>query len=92
VGGTWGAIATGIWAMKSINSAGADGLLASGNFSQVMIQLKTAGATAVYSVLVTIILYFIVDKTVGFRVDTKSEELGLDLSLHGEEGYNQNLT
>jgi Amt family ammonium transporter len=92
VGGTWGAIATGIWATKAVNAAGADGFFASGyKFDQVLIQLKTAGATAVYSVLVTIVLFFIVDKTIGFRVDSKSEELGLDLSQHGEEGYSQNL-
>jgi Amt family ammonium transporter len=41
--------------------------------------------------VVTVILFFIVDKTIGFRVDAKSEELGLDLSQHGEEGYSQNL-
>ncbi len=91
VGGTWGAIATGIWATKAVNAAGADGWIASGHFTQVLIQLKTAGATALYSVVVTVILYFIVSKTVGFRVDAKSEELGLDLSQHGEEGYSQNL-
>jgi Amt family ammonium transporter len=91
VGGTWGAIATGIWAMKSINAAGADGWIASGHFTQVLIQIKTAAATAAYSVVMTIILYFVVSKTVGFRVDSKSEELGLDLSQHGEEGYSQNL-
>ncbi len=91
VGGTWGAIATGIWAMKSINSAGADGLIASGNFNQVIIQLETALGTAVYSVAMTVILYIVVSKLVGFRVDSKSEELGLDLSQHGEEGYSQNL-
>lgn len=91
VGGTWGAIATGIWATKAVNAAGADGWIASGKFTQVLIQMKTAGTTAVYSVLVTIVLFFIVDKTIGFRVDAKSEELGLDLSQHGEEGYSQNL-
>jgi Amt family ammonium transporter len=91
VGGTWGAIATGIWAMKSINAAGADGWIASGHFTQVLIQIKTAAATAAYSVVMTIILYFVVSKTVGFRVDSKSEELGLDLSQQGEEGYSQNL-
>jgi ammonium transporter, Amt family len=86
VGGTWGALATGIWALKSINSGGADGVLA-GNPGQFLIQLKTVGFTAVYSVLLTVILYFLVDKTVGMRVSPRDEELGLDLSQHGEEGY-----
>lgn len=86
VGGTFGALATGIWALKSINSAGADGVLA-GNPGQFLIQLKTVGFTAVYSIAVTVVLYFIVDKTVGMRVGKREEELGLDLSQHGEEGY-----
>jgi len=87
VGGTWGALATGLFALKAINSGGADGLFA-GNPAQFLIQLKTVGATALYSVLVTVILYFLVQKTIGFRVEAKDEEMGLDLSQHGEEGYN----
>ncbi len=86
VGGTWGALATGIWALKSINSAGADGVLA-GNPGQFLVQLKTVGFTAVYSIALTVVLYFLVDKTVGMRVGQREEELGLDLSQHGEEGY-----
>ena len=84
VGGTWGALATGLFALKTIN--GTDGLFA-GNPAQFFIQLKTVAATAVYSVLVTVILYFLVEKTIGMRVPAKEEELGLDLSQHGEEGY-----
>ncbi len=86
VGGTFGALATGLWALKSINSAGADGLFA-GNPGQFLIQLKTVGATAAWSVGVTVILYYLVEKTIGFRVTSREEELGLDLSQHGEEGY-----
>jgi len=86
IGGTWGALATGLWALKSINSSGADGLLA-GNPGQLLIQLKTVLATAAWSVLITTVLYFLVEKTIGLRVAAKEEELGLDLSQHGEEGY-----
>ncbi len=85
VGGTWGALATGLFALKAIN--GTDGLFA-GNPAQFFIQLKTVAATAVYSILVTIVIYFLVEKTIGMRVGVKDEELGLDLSQHGEEGYN----
>jgi Amt family ammonium transporter len=85
VGGTWGALATGLFALKAVN--GTDGLFA-GNPAQFFIQLKTVGATILYSVTLTIILYFLVEKTIGFRVKVKEEELGLDLSQHGEEGYN----
>jgi len=42
----------------------------------------------VFSFLGTVVLYFLVEKTIGLRVNAKDEELGLDLSQHGEEGYN----
>ena len=86
VGGTWGAFATGLWALKAVNSGGADGLFA-GNPGQLAIQVKTILATAFWSVAVTTVLYFLVEKTVGLRVSPREEELGLDLSQHGEEGY-----
>jgi len=85
VGGTFGAIATGLWAVKAVN--GHDGLFA-GNPAQLWIQLQTVGATMVFSFLGTVVLYFLVEKTIGLRVNAKDEELGLDLSQHGEEGYN----
>ncbi|HJT25377.1 MAG TPA: ammonia channel protein, partial [bacterium] len=86
VGGTWGALATGLFALKAVNNSGADGLFA-GNPGQLLIQVKTVLATAAWSVFVTVILYFLVEKTIGLRVPAKEEELGLDLSQHGEEGY-----
>jgi Amt family ammonium transporter len=85
VGGTWGALATGLFALKAIN--GTDGWFA-GNPAQFFIQLKTVACTAVYSVLCTIILFLLVEKTIGLRVSARDEEVGLDLSQHGEEGYN----
>ena len=84
VGGTFGAIATGLWAVKAVN--GHDGLFA-GNPGQLLIQVKTVLATMVFSFLMTVILYYAVEKTIGLRVSQKEEELGLDLSQHGEEGY-----
>ena len=59
-----------------------------GNSNQFFIQLGMAGAAAVYSLGVTMILYLIVEKTVGFRAQTKDEDMGLDITQHGEEGYN----
>jgi Amt family ammonium transporter len=85
VGGTWGALATGLFALKAIN--GTDGWFA-GNPAQFFIQLKTVGCTAVYSVLCTVVLFLLVEKTIGLRVSARDEEVGLDLSQHGEEGYN----
>jgi len=84
VGGTWGAFSTGIWAVKAVG--GTDGW-AHGNFPQIIIQLKTIGVVAVFSLVATTILYFIVEKTIGLKATPKEEELGLDLSQHGEEGY-----
>ncbi|HVZ79757.1 MAG TPA: ammonium transporter [bacterium] len=84
IGGTFGALATGLWAVKAVN--GHDGFFA-GNPAQLLIQVKTVLATMVFSFIGTVILYFLVEKTVGMRVSAKEEELGLDLSQHGEEGY-----
>lgn len=84
VGGTWGALAVGLFADPTVNSAAGAFF---GNSAQFGIQLKTVLATAVYSVLATAVLYGIVNRLVGMRVTAKEEELGLDLSQHGEEGY-----
>lgn len=84
IGGTWGAIATGIFATSAVN--GPNGWLR-GNPGQMLIQLKTVGFTAVFSLVATTILYFLVEKTIGLKATPREEELGLDLSQHGEEGY-----
>ena len=86
IGGFWGAIATGIFATKAVNSAGADGLLA-GNAAQLWIQFKAAGITVVYCAIVTWIICFIVDKTIGMRVKPEHESMGLDLTQHHERAY-----
>jgi Amt family ammonium transporter len=84
VGGMWGAIATGIWAVKSVN--GVDGLLA-GNPGQLIIQLKAVLVTVVFSAVGTYILLKVVDKVMGLRATDHSERIGLDLSDHRETGY-----
>ena len=86
IGGFWGAIATGIFASKAVNSAGADGLLA-GNPGQVWLQLVAALVTIVYCGIVTWIICFIVDKTIGMRVKPEHESMGLDLTQHHERAY-----
>jgi Amt family ammonium transporter len=87
VGGTWGALATGLFASKAINSAGGDGLFF-GNAGQLMTQLVAVGATIVYSFVVTFIILKIVDAVAGLRVTEPDEITGLDLTQHGEVGYN----
>ena len=86
VGGTWGAIATGLFASKAINSAGNDGLFF-GNASLIWNQLIRVWAAWVYAFVVTLIILKVLDWTMGLRVDEESEFIGLDQALHGESGY-----
>lgn len=86
VGGFWGAIATGIWATKSVNPAGADGALW-GNPAQLGVQARAAVVTAVYAFVVSWVLLKIVDATLGLRVSDQEERIGLDLAEHREAAY-----
>ena len=86
VGGFWGAIATGLWATKTINPAGADGLFY-GNPGQFLIQLKASLITVVYAFVVTFILLKIVDAVLGLKASEQEERIGLDLTQHREAGY-----
>ncbi|MBI4970766.1 MAG: ammonium transporter [Candidatus Omnitrophica bacterium] len=87
VGGFTGALLTGLFAQKIVNSAGADGLFF-GNAKQFGIQLVAAGISAVYAFVMTIILLWGINLIMGVRVKTQEEETGLDLTQHGESGYN----
>ena len=86
VGGMWGAIATGIFATKLVNPAGANGLLL-GNFAQLKIQLIAVLITVLYSSIVTFLILQAIDAVMGVRVDEKEESMGLDLSQHHEGAY-----
>ncbi|MBM4246265.1 MAG: ammonium transporter [Deltaproteobacteria bacterium] len=86
VGGTWGALATGIFATKAINAAGADGLLY-GNPGQLVTQAIGVGATLVYCFVGAFILLKVTDLVVGLRVADEEEFSGLDLSQHSERAY-----
>lgn len=79
VGGIWGSIATGLFA--------ATGLIA-GNVLVFKNQLISTGIVIAYSLLATFVIIFILDKTMGLRVTKDEEVLGLDISQHGERGYN----
>ena len=87
VGGTLGALATGLFASKLVNPAGNDGLFF-GNPSLLVNQVIAVVATAVYAFVVTAILLKVLDATMGLRVSKEDEVTGLDLSQHGESGYN----
>jgi Amt family ammonium transporter len=86
VGGTFGALATGLFASKAINAAGADGVFF-GNPSLFFIQLLSVAVAIVYAFSVTWIILKILDRTMGVRVAQEQEVEGLDLSQHGESGY-----
>jgi Amt family ammonium transporter len=85
IGGTIGAILTGVFADPAIN--GAKGLLY-GNAGQLWIQLIAVAATLVYSGVMTFIIFMIIKATVGLRVGAEEETIGLDESEHGERAYN----
>ena len=85
VGGTLGAILTGIFADPAINNTG-KGLLF-GNPGQLLTQLIAVVVTLLYSGIVTLIIFMIVKAIVGIRVDAEQEIAGLDESQHGEKAY-----
>jgi Amt family ammonium transporter len=86
VGGIIGALATGIFATKTINPAGADGLLY-GNPGQLVTQAIAVVVVALYAAGVTWILLKLVDLLLGLRVSPEEEARGLDVSQHGEVAY-----
>ncbi len=86
VGGTIGAILTGVFADPSINELG-KGLLF-GNAGQLWTQIAASLITFIYSAIVTAIIFMIIKFTVGLRVDEEDEVIGLDESQHGEKAYN----
>lgn len=86
IGGIWGAIATGVWATKAVNPAGADGLLY-GNPAQLWIQTKAVVVTMAYSFVVGVALLKAVDMAMRLRVSDHEESVGLDLTQHREAAY-----
>lgn len=79
VGGIWGSIATGIFA--------ATGVVA-GHWGLLKIQLISTAGTILYSLVMTSVIIIVLDKVMGLRVTKDDEVLGLDISQHGERGYN----
>ena len=85
IGGVVGSILTGVFCVKSIG--GVDGALY-GGWHQLYIQLVATGFSIVYSAVMTFVLYKIIDKLMGMRVDKREEEEGLDIYEHAENAYN----
>ncbi len=86
MGGIWGALATGLWATKSVNEAGADGLF-HGNPKQLAIQAVAVLVTLAYSFVVTFVLLKFVNAFARVRAGEQEERIGLDLTQHREVGY-----
>lgn len=89
VGGLWGGIATGLFATATVGvekGAGVDGLFY-GNAGQMVDQVVAIGVVAVYSFVVTAMILKVLDVTVGIRMTEADEEMGMDVTQHGERGY-----
>ncbi len=82
VGGMTGALLTGVFA-----TVGASGLLL-GNSGQLLIQLEGIVASVAYAGICTLIIGFLINKTMGFKVSESDENIGLDKTQHGEVAYN----
>jgi Amt family ammonium transporter len=96
-GGTVGALLTGIFAASVINPVFKDATgnplpsgAIDGHWGQVLNQLAGVGIAWSISIVGTLVLLFVVDKVMGLRVSAEDEAAGLDLSQHGEEGYDFN--
>lgn len=86
VGGIWGVLATGLFASKAVNAAGANGLFF-GNPAQLGIQAMALLVTIVFVFVGTLIILAIVSAITGLRVTEEEEQTGLDLSQHDENAY-----
>lgn len=79
IGGALGAILTGVFALSL-----ADGVTRG---HQIWVQVKSVLATGLFSFVVSYILAFLIEKSIGFRIDEEKEIAGLDQEIHGENGY-----
>jgi len=86
LGGTWGALATGLFASKAVNPAGSDGLFF-GNPGQLGIQFLSVVATIVFAFVMTLMILKVVAWVTDVRVSDEDEERGIDITLHDEKGY-----
>jgi len=86
MGGTWGALATGIFSTVAVNAAGRNGLIY-GNPGQVLIQLVGIAAVWAFAFGMTWVIGKFVNTVIGLRVSSAEESVGLDISQHGERAY-----
>jgi Amt family ammonium transporter len=87
VGGLLGAILTGVFANVTVNKAAVEPALADGRMALIMKQLMAVGAVGAFVFVASLVLAKVVAAIVGMRVHDEAEEIGLDLTVHGESGY-----
>jgi len=87
VGGLIGMLLLGLFATRSVNRAGADGLLTGGGFHLLSVEALAAAVTVVFTFTVTWLIATAIDRTIGLRVSPEDESRGLDLSQHAESAY-----
>jgi Amt family ammonium transporter len=87
VGGIWGSLSVGFFGTAAVNSIGLDGILYGGGTELLMKQLLGVGLVFAYSFIVTLIIGFTIEKTMGFRIKRENELEGIDLVEHAESAY-----
>jgi len=87
IGGLWGCLSIGFFGSSSINSLGLDGLFYGGGATLLGKQAFGAFFVLTYSFIATLIIGFVIDKTIGFRVKAEAEIAGIDYDQHAETGY-----
>ncbi|MGB0741023.1 MAG: ammonium transporter, partial [Planctomycetaceae bacterium] len=87
IGGTLGAVLTGVFATSAVTGLDHSSGLLEGNPGQLLTQLISVIAAVAFSAVGTVIIYRLLDSLVGMRVEAEHEVQGLDISQHGEEGY-----
>ena len=90
VGGIWGSLSIGIFGATAVNSIGLNGLLYGGGAGLLGKQAFGVGLVAAYSFIATLIIGYLIEKTIGFRVKKDSEVEGIDLNEHAESAYEMN--
>jgi Amt family ammonium transporter len=87
VGGIVGSLAIGFFGSSKVNSLGLDGLFYGGGVTLLGKQALGVGLVMAYSFIMTLIIGFLIEKTIGFRVKSENELAGVDLSEHAESAY-----
>ena len=87
VAGVWGSLAIGLFGAQAVNSIGLNGLFYGGGTKLLIMQVWGVGVVAAYSFVVTLIIAFAIEKTIGFRIKPDKEIEGIDLNEHAESAY-----